>query len=231
MQVPALTELPLDLRPVLTGDGSRTLESSSLGERYHSVFGAVTESRHVYMEQGLLSLGNQHVDILEVGLGTGLNALLTWVEADRHMIDVNYLALEPFPPERDLCMSMGHPEAIGEPGRREGFERLISTTKGAELRLSSHFRFHGQSLKVQLLEAEEAFDLVYFDAFAPTVQPEMWTLDVFQRLYRAMRPGAVLVTYCSKGDVRRAMMAAGLEAKQVKGPPGKYSMLRATRTA
>ena len=195
------------------------------------MFGAVTESRHVYLEKGLFTLDKQHVDILEVGLGTGLNALLTWVEADKSAIDVNYLALEPFPPEHDLCMSMGHPEAIGEAGRRDGFQRMMSAKDNVEVRLSANFRFRCEPLKVQRLEAERAFDLVFFDAFAPTVQPEMWTLDVFHRIFRAMRPGAVLVTYCCKGDVRRAMMATGLDAKRVQGPPGKHSMLRATRTA
>lgn len=222
---------PADLAPVRTGDGSCTLDSPALGEHYHSLFGAVAESRHVYIEQGFRMLGQPEADILEVGLGTGLNALLTWEESDRAGVRVNYLALEPFPLPAHLWSAMGHAAAMGAPEREDGFIRMMQARDNEVLELPKAFRFRPVMLKVQELEAVEAFDLVYLDAFAPAVQPEMWSVDVFRKLYRAMRPEALLVTYCAKGGVRRAMLAAGLRAERAPGPPGKHHMLIARRPA
>ena len=222
---------PTDLVPVRTGDGSFTLDSSSLGDHYHSRFGALAESRHVYIHHGFHVLGKPAVDILEVGLGTGLNALLTWEASDRTGIRVNYLALEPFPLPLHLWAALGHAMAMGAPEREEGYIRLMNAKDGQELSLSPGFLFRSATLKVQDLEAEGAFDLVYFDAFAPSVQPEMWPVEVFRKLYCAMRPEAILVTYCAKGDVRRAMVQAGFQVERKPGPPGKHEMLMARRPA
>ncbi|MCB0757736.1 MAG: tRNA (5-methylaminomethyl-2-thiouridine)(34)-methyltransferase MnmD [Flavobacteriales bacterium] len=220
---------PTDLVPVRTADGSYTLDSATLGEHYHSLYGALTESRHVYIEQGLLATGKRKLDILEVGLGTGLNALLTWSESDRLGINVNYWALEPFPLPAGLHEHLHHTAVIGAPERQEGYTAMMNMRNGGAVELSALFHFHRERREVQHLDANEAFDLVYFDAFAPAVQPDMWTVDVFRRVYRAMRPEALMVTYCAKGDVRRAMIEAGLRAERVPGPPGKYRMLKAIR--
>lgn len=222
---------PTDLVTIRTADGSFTLDSPALGEHYHSLHGAVAESRHVYIQQGLRSTGKQKLDILEVGFGTGLNALLTWVECEQAGLQVNYLALEPYPLPSSLRMASGHPAAINEPAKEQGFEAMMNLPDREWLELSDGFRFRKDSQRVQELEAELAFDLVYFDAFAPVIQPSMWSLDVFQRIHRAMRPGAILVTYCAKGDVRRTMMQAGLKPERVQGPPGKYKILHVLRPA
>ncbi len=222
---------PTDLLATRTADGSCTLASASLGEHYHSLFGALAESRHVYLQQGLFHLGKRKVDVLEVGLGTGLNALLTWRETTNSGLEVNYLALEPFPLSPRSIIAVGHIAAIGAAEMRVGYDAMMKVRTGERIELSKAFRFQCAQQEVQQLEAVQAFDLVYFDAFAPAVQPEMWTVDVFRRMFRAMRPGAVLVTYCAKGDVRRAMLEAGLLAQRIPGPPGKYKMIRATRPA
>lgn len=220
---------PADLIPVRTEDGSFTLDSPALGEHYHSLFGAVTESRHVYIEQGLRSTEKSKLDILEVGLGTGLNALLTWMECGPTGPQVDYLALEPYPLPQRLRMAADHISSINAPGKEKGFKAMMSSPDSEWLELQDGFRFRWERQEVQQLEMKEAFDLVYFDAFAPAIQPAMWTLDVFRRIHRAMRPGAILVTYCAKGDVRRAMIQAGLMAERVQGPPGKHRMLKALR--
>ena len=220
---------PTDLLPERTGDGSFTLASAAMGEHYHSLFGALTESRHVYLEQGLLNLGKPNTDVLEVGLGTGLNALLTWAEADSKELEVNYSALEPFPLSPRSIADVGHIATTGLSDMMDGYNAMMNARTGDLLELSPGFRFQCLKQEVQDLEAIQAFDLVYFDAFAPAIQPEMWTVDVFHRIYRAMRPGAVLVSYYAKGDVRRAMLEVGLQAERISGPPGKYKMLRATR--
>lgn len=220
---------PTDLLPTFTADGSLTLASAALGEHYHSVFGALAECRHVYLEQGLFHSGRRKTDILEVGLGTGLNALLTWAEAANRGLEVNYSALEPFPlPPRSIA-AVGHIAATGLSGMEEGYSAMMYARTGEQLVLSQGFRFQCLQQRVEELDAVQAFDLVYFDAFAPAVQPEMWTVDVSRCLYRAMRPGAVLVTYCAKGDVHRAMLEVGLLAKRIPGPPGRCQMIRATR--
>lgn len=220
---------PSDFLPRPTADGSLTLHSEALGEHYHSMFGAVAESEHVYIRQGFGSCVKQHLDLLEVGLGTGLNALLTLVEAQRSGRQVNYLALEPFPLPPDVVGALDHPGSIGRPDLAGTFHRLMSAAPDETLSPFPGSTFRRSLARVQDLEMKAAFDLVYFDAFAPKVQPEMWTADVFRMLYAAMRPGALLVTYCAKGDVRRAMRDAGLMPELVQGPPGKYKMLKAFR--
>jgi tRNA U34 5-methylaminomethyl-2-thiouridine-forming methyltransferase MnmC len=222
---------PTDLIPLLTADGSFTLESRRLGERYHSRHGAAAESRHVYIEMGLRARRMEKLDLLEVGLGTGLNALLTWMETEVSGTIIDYHALEPWPLTAEAVSELGHPQALGQPGMSTGFDRMMRLGMEGRSCLSPRFTFQCSTRPVQELEAVTAFDLVYFDAFAPAVQPEMWGLNVFQRLHRAMRPGAVLVTYCAKGAVRRTLVEAGFAVERLKGPPGKLEMLRATRTA
>lgn len=220
---------PTDLVPRETADGSRTLHSDALGEHYHSLFGAVAESRHVYLAQGFDAVDGPHVDLLEVGLGTGLNALLTMLRAEQSGRTVRYSALEPFPLLPAVIAALDHPAAIGVPRIAPLFDAMMRATPETDLQLTPTFGFRSTAMPVQAMEVGAAFDLVYFDAFAPNVQPEMWTVDVFRAIHRAMRPGALLVTYCAKGDVKRAMREAGLVPKLVTGPPGKYKMIQARR--
>lgn len=217
---------PTDLVPLRTGDGSFTLESRTLGEHYHSIHGAAVESKHVYIDMGFRAIGLGAVDLLEVGLGTGLNALLTLIESERTARVVRYHALEPWPLPAETLAALDHPAALGRPDMRSNFERMMSVD---EVQVTDGFAFRRTSLKVQDMSSIAAYDLVYFDAFAPKVQSEMWTLDVFQRIFRAMRPEAILVTYCAKGAVRRTMMEAGFSVERLKGAPGKLEMIRATR--
>lgn len=210
-----------------TGDGSFTLRSAALGEPYHSLHGAVAESMHVYIRNGLLSTGKRQLDVLEVGLGTGLNALLTALECRRAGLEVDYSALEPHPLPARMLESLGHVATVA--GGNGELHRLMDQPAGAWTARAAGFRFRWDRMRVQELDAEQSFDVVYYDAFAPAVQPGMWKLDVFQRVFRAMRPGGVLVTYCAKGDVRRTLLEAGLQAVRLPGPPGKVHMLKATR--
>lgn len=220
---------PADFVPLPTGDGSLTLRSEQLGEQYHSLHGAVLESTHVYIKAGLESVEKDEVDVLEVGLGTGLNLLLTWVRCLEGKCRVRYTALEPYPLRREQLEALDHCADLAWPGLHEPFiERMTSTDVGWHEALGG-LTFRKLEVPVADHEANEAYDVIYFDAFAPSVQPELWTAGIFQRMHRALRPGGVLVTYCAKGEVRRAMIAAGFVAKRHKGPPGKAHMLRAVR--
>jgi tRNA U34 5-methylaminomethyl-2-thiouridine-forming methyltransferase MnmC len=217
-----------DFRPVPTGDGSFTLRSEALNEQYHSRHGAAQESRHVFIEAGLKTIGKPAISILEVGLGTGLNALLTWIEAEIPGLVVDYCALEPFPIDREAIEALDHTRRLGVEEKRAGYLRIMRS-RGEIVRLDDHFSFRYLPDDVRALEAESSFDLIYFDAFAPAVQPELWTEEVFTRLYRAMIPAGSLVTYCAKGEVRRTMQRAGFRVERLPGPPGKREMLRAMR--
>lgn len=220
---------PADFVPLPTGDGSLTLRSEQLGEQYHSLHGAVLESTHVYIKAGLESVSKDEVDVLEVGLGTGLNLLLTWVRCLEGKCRVRYTALEPYPLRREQLEALGHCADLAWPGLHEPFiERMTSSDDGWHEALGD-LTFRKLEVPVADHEANEAYDVIYFDAFAPGVQPELWTVDIFQSMHRALRTGGVLVTYCAKGEVRRAMIAAGFVAKRHKGPPGKAHMLRGVK--
>lgn len=220
---------PADFVPLPTGDGSLTLRSEQLGEQYHSLRGAVLESTHVYIKAGLEFVAKDEVDVLEVGLGTGLNLLLTWVRCLEGKCRVRYTALEPYPLRREQLEALDHCADLAWPGLHEPFiERMTLRDEGWHEALGG-LAFRKLEIPVVDHEASEAYDVIYFDAFAPSVQPELWSADIFQRMHGALRPGGVLVTYCAKGEVRRAMIAAGFIAKRHKGPPGKAHMLRAVR--
>ena len=217
------------LTPQRTGDGSLTLHHGLLDTTYHSVHGAVQESTHVFIKAGLEHLGKSHVDVLEVGLGTGLNLLLTWVRCMEGKCTVDYSALETHPLTTDRLEQLGHCEELAWPGLHTPFVERMTGAHGIWHPPMGGLAFRLLRQPVQDLQEEACYDLVYFDAFAPRSQPELWTDAVMGIMYRALRPGGVLVTYCAKGEVRRAMKRVGFAVERLKGPPGKQEMMRATK--
>ncbi len=215
--------------PQRTGDGSLTLRHTEVGELFHSRHGAVSESAHVFLRAGLEACGRERVDLLEVGLGTGLNMLLTWIHCLEGKCAVRYTALEPRPLDAEVLRTLGHCDELGRPDLSGAYIRLMTGLEGEKFAEDGGFAFLRRSTPVQNFGEEHGFDVVYFDAFAPMRQPEMWTPEVFQRMYRALRPGGLLVTYCAKGSVRRTMQAAGFTVERLPGPPGKREMLRARK--
>jgi tRNA U34 5-methylaminomethyl-2-thiouridine-forming methyltransferase MnmC len=222
-------EQPPDFVPYRTRDGSFTLRSEQLDVFHHSVHGAVQESMHVFIDEGLKHVAAKHIDVLEVGLGTGLNALLTWIHAMESDKSVRYTALEPYPVQQDVLVQIDHPGALLRPDLRDSFLEMMRAPEGAEQQMADTFTFMRSAVSAGALREVERYDIVYFDAFAPRTQPELWTEDVFRCMHDALRPGGILVTYCAKGNVRRAMLAAGFTVDRVPGPPAKRQMLRATR--
>ncbi len=234
MTVPRFTRMsvpthPTDLEPFRTADGSLTLRSEQWNENYHSSHGAVQESTHVFIKAGLEHVGKTHVQVLEVGLGTGLNLLLTWVRCLEGKLTVDYTALEPFPVAQARLEQLAHCQDLAWPGLHEPFiERMVATTEDWQDPMGG-LRFRKRSAGVREMHAVEEFDLIYFDAFGPRVQPDMWTRDIFELMYAALRPAGLLVTYCAKGEVRRLMEQVGFKVERLDGPPGKREMLRATK--
>lgn len=222
----------LGRRVVVTADGSTTLYLPSLREHYHSVHGAQQESAHVFIAQGLKHAweGLDRICILEVGLGTGLNCLLTLDEALKSNTQVQYVALEPHPLQSHEYRQLHFPFMEGRPPLRQAFMQLHQGPFGERLALAPGFLL--EKMPEGLLEArlpDQVFHLVYFDAFAPQVQPGMWTPECFEKVFAAMKPGGVLVTYSAKGAVKRAMRTAGFVLQHPPGPPGKREMTRATK--
>lgn len=212
---------------VRTGDGSLTLAWGT--EHYHSVHGAVQESTHVFIKAGLEHVGKPHADVLEVGLGTGLNLLLTWIRCLEGKLTVAYHALEPFPLAAAELNALRHCDDLAWPGLHEPFLALMTDAPGTWHDAMGGLRFKRSMTDARAFEEEACCDVVYFDAFAPRHQPELWTEAVFRRMHRALRPGGVLVTYCAKGDVRRGLQSAGFRVERLPGPPGKREMLRAAK--
>lgn len=215
-----------DLRPERTADGSLTLRSAVLDEQYHSLHGAVQESTHVFIKAGLEFVGRPHVDVLEIGLGTGLNLLLTWIRCLEGKCTVGYTALEPYPLSMGLLEALDHCNELAWPGLQEPFLERMTVPREEPWEVLGGLRFQLLQQQVQDLQLVAVADVIYFDAFGPPTQPDMWTLDVFHRMFKALRPGGVLVTYCAKGEVRRTMQQAGFSVERLPGPPGKREMLR-----
>ena len=218
---------------IITGDGSHSFSVPELNVAYHSIHGAIQESMHVYIKTGLTDsglfdyVGVHH--ILEVGFGTGLNALLTLVEADKHKNRIYYTAIEPYPLHETEISQLNYCEYLNLPHYQHLFEKMHLCEWEEMIEITEYFRLTKIKCKLIYFSTENSFFIIYFDAFAPKAQPEVWTKAVFDKMYSILQPGGILVTYCSKGDVRRAMMAAGFQVEKLQGPSNKREMLRARK--
>lgn len=220
-----------------TEDGSVTLYVPQLNEHYHSVHGAIQESQHIFLGAGMgyfLTTWPERITplhplhILEAGFGTGLNVYLTLVRAEELQVPVCYHSLEKYPLSPEESTLLNYAELINFPNKNL-FQELHRCSWGKEHQLTSHFRFCKHQEDFRNIGFQGQFDLVYYDAFNPDVQPHLWTTKVFERFYEAMRPESLLVTYCVKGTVKQALRSVGFTLKRLPGPPGKREMLRARK--
>jgi tRNA U34 5-methylaminomethyl-2-thiouridine-forming methyltransferase MnmC len=220
---------PIIRSVVSTADGSSTLYVPILDEHYHSVHGAVQESSHVFLEAGWRAIapGRTELNVLEIGFGTGLNAWLTAKEAESQGLKTYYESLEAYPLSLEEAGLLNYTEAYPEVDRQV-FLTMHESPWGVPVEIRPHFSLHKWHGKLEDWSPEITFDLIYFDAFAPSAQPELWTEEVFKKLRSAAREGALLVTYCAKGSVKRAMKASGWKVEALPGPPGKREMTRCT---
>lgn len=217
---------------VTTADGSLTLYNPDLHQHYHSKHGAVQESVYVFIEKGLKALPENlnNINILEIGLGTGLNVFLTFIENIHLHKQINYTVLEAFPVQEVVFLQLNYPELLLHPDKKEEFFKIHHSDWEKEIEIAADFHFikHKEKLEVINLPANK-FDVIYFDAFSPSAQPELWTTEIFTKMFGSMASGGILVTYCAKGDVRRNMQAAGFLVEKLPGPLGKREMLRARK--
>ena len=215
---------------VKTDDGSDTLFVRELGEHYHSTFGAVQESMHVFIHAGLHRCDHPLLTIFEVGFGTGLNTYLTILEAIKTNQSVRYITVEKHPLPAVLWSAINYPAIIPN-GNQELFQLIHNAKWDEEVKITNHFSLLKLSTDLTVVDytALPLFDLIYFDAFSPEKQPELWNTSIFCQLANQCTPHAKLVTYCAKGAVRRSLIEAGFTTERIPGPPGKREMLRATK--
>jgi tRNA U34 5-methylaminomethyl-2-thiouridine-forming methyltransferase MnmC len=228
---------------ITTGDGSKTIHMPDLNEQYHSKHGALQEALHVFIEMGLehfLKVTNSQADlsslkgkryfhleplqILEYGFGTGLNAMLT-AQQEYH-IPMVYTAVEAFPINEEEVLEMDYGQFLKD---QPLYEALHQSGWEENQEITSHLTLCKQQKTFEKIENKDQFDLIYFDAFGPRTQPELWTEAIFNAAYKALKNGGVLTTYCAAGQVRRNMQIAGFMVERLPGPPGKREMLRATK--
>jgi tRNA U34 5-methylaminomethyl-2-thiouridine-forming methyltransferase MnmC len=223
-----------DLSIQLTRDGSHTLFHSELNETFHSKHGAIQESQHVYIEHGLKYIASIldreiTIRILEIGFGTGLNALLSVLAIQNSPIHVHYTTLEPFPiTDVSLIESLNYPEQLGG-NSFNIWKELHQAAWEQEIAISPHFTLLKKKSALLDTHFTSPFHLIYFDAFAPNRQPEMWTVENFVHLALYMCPNAALVTYCAQGHFKRTIKAAGYTIQRLPGPKYKKEMIRAIR--
>ena len=212
-----------------TEDGSQTLYSSEMQESYHSLNGAVQESKHVFIEAGLKHCEKKSIQLFEIGFGTGLNALLTWGEAKRSHLDVTYTAVEAFPLPPELTSKLSY-NALEPILQDSAFNQLHHSSWGSPVILEKDcFTLYKIKGDFTSMFIQSGIDLLYFDAFAPEKQPEMWEEHLFNRLYENLNQHGILVTYCAKGEVRRRLQRCGFWVERIPGPPGKREMIRAVK--
>lgn len=210
---------------ILTEDGSHTLFVPGIDECYHSTHGAVQESRHIFIEAGLKQCSKSEIKVLEVGFGTGLNAFLAMMEAERSGKRIQYTSLEKYPVEVNKALQLNYPEELSSENRSH-FELMHTSSWNNEVQLTPFFTLKKIETDFTLYALEDKFDIVFFDAFSPEKQPEMWMPERFEMIFEHCNAGAILTTYCAKGVVRRAMQAAGFLVERLPGPPGKREILR-----
>ncbi len=215
----------------ITQDGSHTLFVPELNEHYHSTFGAIQESEHIFINNGFNALTIEGaVNILEIGFGTGLNALLTYFEAEKREKKVKYVSVEPEPLSEEIYSILNYPVLLNYKNSKDVFLKIHSTQWGTDIFISDNFSIHKIKNRIEDVDlVKEKFHLVYFDAFAPDVQPELWTEQVFRKLFDSMTYGAMLLTYSSKGDVKRALKSSGFLVEKLAGPAGKREIIRAKK--
>ncbi|MEQ9301306.1 MAG: tRNA (5-methylaminomethyl-2-thiouridine)(34)-methyltransferase MnmD [Cyclobacteriaceae bacterium] len=223
------------LRVITTEDGSSSIYHEGFDETYHSTHGAIQESDHVYIKAGLNHWLSQNagkpIEILEVGMGTGLNVILTLKAQLEIGFPVRYTAIESFPVDQKILVELNYKEKFNHSIVSELFDRLHDLPWEEETTLSLEFKLEKLEQSFQDFIPDETYDLVYYDAFAPEKQAELWDKQWLQKVHYLLKPGGIICSYCAKGDFKRNLKAIGFKVERLPGPPGKAQMIRATKLA
>ena len=214
---------------IITDDGSTTIRIPDWDENYHSTHGAIQEAKHVFIKNGLDLFQNQDsISILEIGFGTGLNAFITFLETINKE-KVNYVGVEAYPISEEEIAQMNYVSKLDAKKYQEVFDKMHSCDSENQQTITKNFLLTKRKQFFQDIEDKNQFDLIYFDAFGFPLQPELWSEVIFKKMYEALLPNGVLVTYACRTPIRKAMLTAGFSVEKLPGAPGKREMLRATK--
>lgn len=214
---------------IVTADGSSTIHMPDWNEQYHSKHGAIQEAMHVFIKSGLQLFSDRDISILEIGFGTGLNSFITLLEAQKLNLEVDYVGVEAYPVSDDEISKLNYVSELQAKEKIQVFQKMHQQQWGEKELLSEAFSLTKRKQFFNEINDKNVFDLIYFDAFGARVQPELWTEEIFEKMFRALKKDGVLVTYSAKGSVRRAMQTVGFTVERLPGPPGKREMLRAIK--
>ncbi|MCJ1805322.1 tRNA (5-methylaminomethyl-2-thiouridine)(34)-methyltransferase MnmD [Flavobacterium covae] len=215
----------MERKIITTLDGSTTIQLVDWNECYHSKMGAIQEAYHVFIKNGLNFFENQSISILEIGLGTGLNAFITFLESEQKKQYIKYEGVEAYPISIEEVQRMNYCTTLNKESRMDIFEKIHISEWEQDILLSENFLFKKRKQFFQEIQDLNRFDLIYFDAFGYQVQPDLWTEEIFCKMYNALKDNGVLVTYAARGVIKRNMKYAGFEVVKVEGPPGKREMM------
>jgi tRNA U34 5-methylaminomethyl-2-thiouridine-forming methyltransferase MnmC len=216
---------------ITTADGSKTIHFPEWNESYHSKHGALQEAQHVYIQSGLVHRVQKDIpetlNLLEIGFGTGLNAMLSLLFAQENQLKINYHSLEKFPLEKTTLNELSYAELFSSESSL--FERLHAVEWEKQIEITPLFSLKKINTDLRVFQTDSKYDLIYFDAFGPRVQPELWVKPILQNMYDMLNTNGVWVTYSCKGSVRRDLLDIGFQVEKIPGPPGKREMLRAIK--
>lgn len=217
----------MDISIITTQDGSHSLYRQDVNEHFHSTFGAIQESKHIYIQYGLDAIKKKQINVFELGYGTGLNALLSILRGKENGKSINYISIDKYPVPLEILHELNYADILC-PEIPELFKSISDSEWGKPFKIGE-FTLTKYVSDMLNYELPTCLDLVYYDAFSPEREPLLWTESLFANLYKAMNEDGVLVTYCAKGDVRRQLISAGFTVEKLKGPPGKLHILRAVK--
>jgi tRNA U34 5-methylaminomethyl-2-thiouridine-forming methyltransferase MnmC len=221
-----------NIQLIKTDDGSSSLLNLALQETYHSRHGAIQESTHVFIKNGLQFFTKKNhvpVSVFEVGFGTGLNALLSLMFSEQNKINVEYTSLEPFPIEWEIARLLNYSGQLTN-NLDQYFAPLHQSPWSDKVKISEYFWLRKEKIALQDFNLlHDQFEVIFFDAFAPSKQPEMWALPIMKKIVDALKTGGLMVTYCAKGQLKRDLKSLGMKVESLPGPPGKREMIRAMK--
>lgn len=214
---------------ILTKDGSSSIFLPEMNETYHSRFGAIQEAKHVFIKNGLSLINDKSVSILEIGFGTGLNAFITFLEAQKTNQQINYVGVEAHPVELDIVSNLNYVSELNAIEQQNVFDLLHQSNWEVENTIEPNFNLTKRQQKFEAISDLDKYNLIYFDAFGFDVQPELWSDAIFKTMYKALLPKGILVTYACRTVIKKAMIEAGFKVEKLPGAPGKREMLRAVK--
>ena len=209
---------------ITTNDGSHSIFNPKINESYHSKHGAIVEAEHVFIKNGFSMFNKPKIKILEIGFGTGLNALLTYQKTIQKFIHVDYHAIEAYPLSQDYYMNLNFTDLIGLD--KSKLLALHNCNWEEKNNISSYFSLTKYNTLIEKYNTDIKFDIIYFDAFSPEKQPELWEIEIFRKMHHFLNNNGFIVTYCAKGIVKRTLKAVGFKIIVLDGPPGKRQMIR-----